>query len=327
MPKHVIRNLRPEDYGAVAKLLNTILSEPTTAEMLKDEEDKIPPGKLHYSEEGMLLGWDRPKWVVENEQDQIIAYAIAWRAPWAEPGELAFTLVVDPDRCSEGVGTALYNTIHHWAEEVRASRLVTSIRESDSRALTFAQQREYVQERHLFESVLDLSSFDGEPLYQSIEEAKQKGIQFTTLAEEPGEPNERKLHELYEITSKDIPGYSGSYPWFEEWKKWSIEQNGVRPEWIHIAKDGDRYIGVATLQQNEQTRAMYHEFTGVHPEYRGRHIALALKMLAIRTAQAYGVPYLRTHNDSLNGPMLRVNRDLLGFTGEPGLFKMVRELS
>lgn len=100
----------------------------------------------------------------------------------------------------------------------------------------------------------------------------------------------------------------------------------MRPEWIHIAKDGDRYVGVVTLKQNEQTQAMYHEYTGVLREYRGRRIALALKMLGVQTALACGVPYLRTHNDSMNGPMLRVNRDLIGFRAESGHYKMVREL-
>jgi len=71
---------------------------------------------------------------------------------------------------------------------------------------------------------------------------------------------------------------------------------------------------------------MYHEYTGVLREYRGRRIALALKMLGLRTAAACNVPYMRTHNDSMNAPMLRINRDLLGFRAEPGQYKLVLEL-
>lgn len=187
-------------------------------------------------------------------------------------------------------------------------------------------RRGYAKERHTFESVLDLAAFDRHRLFDAIHEAKQAGIQFVTLAEEPGEASERKLYELYKSTHFDIPGYAEDFPWFEEWRKWSIAQAGVRPEWIHIAKDGDRYVGVVTLLQNDQTQAMYQEYTGVLREYRGRGIALALKMLGVQTALACGVPYLRTHNDSMNGPMLRINRDRIGFRAEPGLYKMVREL-
>lgn len=327
MTKCLIRKLQqPDDFAAVAPLLNLIWSEPTTAEQLNEDEYKIPPGKLHYNEEGQLMGWDRPKWVAEDEHGKVVAYAIAWRAPWTEPGSLIYTLVVDPAFRRNGVGNALYNTLLQWAVEVKASRLIGFMKETDERSLAFAEGRNHVKERHSFESVLDLASFDGGTLVESIKEAERTGIQFITLADEPGEASERKLHELYKITHPDIPGYSGDFPWFEEWKKWSIEQNGVRPEWIHIAKDGDRYIGVVTLQQNEQTRAMYHEYTGVLPEYRGRRIALALKMLGVQTAHACGVPYLKTHNDSMNGPMLRINRDLIGFRAEPGSYKMVCEL-
>lgn len=89
---------RPYDFTEVAPLLNFILSEPTTAELLKEEEDKIPPGKLHYNEEGKLTGWDRPKWVAENEDGLVIGYAHAWRAPWSEPGTLLQTVVVHPEK-------------------------------------------------------------------------------------------------------------------------------------------------------------------------------------------------------------------------------------
>lgn len=328
MTNFVIRRMRqPDDYMAVASLLNVILSEPTTAERLKEDEDKIPPGELHYNDEGKLMGWDRPKWVVEDEYGQVIAYAIAWRAPWIEAGVLIHTVVVQPESRGNGVGRALYAALHQWALDVKASRLVDYIRDTDEESVTFAERRGYKKERHSFESVLDLESYDGGELYNSINEVERAGIQFVTLGEEPGEASERKLYELYKVTHPDIPGNSDSFPRFEEWKKWSIEQAGVRPEWIHIAKDGDRYIGVVTLQQNDQTLAMYHEYTGVLVEYRGRHIARALKMLAVQTARACGVPYLRTHNDSMNVPMLRINRDLIGFRAEPGNYKMVRELS
>lgn len=328
MKDHVIRKFRyPDDFTAAAALLNLIVSEPTTAERLQEEEDKIPPGQLHDNEEGELMGWDRPKWVVEDEHGQVVAYAIAWRAPWTEAGSLHHTVIVHPDVRGNGIGSALYNTLVEWALEVKASRLIDYMRQADERSIAYAERRGYVKERLTFESVLDLRSFEvDEQLNASIKEAERTGIRFVTLSEEPGEENERKLHELYKVTHADIPGYSGDFPWFEEWKKWNIELPGIRPEWIHIAKDGDRYVGVVSLQYNEQTQAMYNEYTGVLPEYRGRRIALSLKLLGVQSALANGAPYLKTHNDSMNAPMLYINRDLIGFRAEPGIYKMVRDL-
>jgi GNAT superfamily N-acetyltransferase len=225
VPKFVIRRMRqPDDFVAVASLLNMIWSEPTTAERLKEDVDKIPPGKLHYNEEGELMGWDRPQWVAEDEHGQVVAYAIAWRASWTETGALIHTIVVHSESRGNGVGRALYAELHQWAVDVKASRLIDFMRETDERSAAFAERRGYLKERHTFESVLDLESFDGGELYNSIIEAERAGIRFVTLGEEPGEASERKLYELYKVTQPDIPGYSGSFPWFEEWKKWSIEQ-------------------------------------------------------------------------------------------------------
>lgn len=326
LSNYTIRRFGREDFQAAAALLSLIWSEPVTAKQLQEEEESIPPGQLHYDEEGRLMGWDRPKWVAVNGEGEVIGYAIAWRAPWNEPGSLNVTLVVHPDERGRGAGRALSREVREWACLVKASRLVCFMRENDGASLAFAERRGYLLERHTFESVLDLSSFTDQALLPSIRSAESSGIMFVTLKDEPGEAQERKLHELYRIAHQDIPGYNEDFPWFEEWKKWNINMAGVRPEYVHIAKDGDRYVGVVTLQQNEQTQAMYHQFTGVLPEYRGRRIGLALKLLAIQTARAAGVPYLRTHNDSLNGPMLRINRDLLGYQAVPGNFKMVCSL-
>jgi GNAT superfamily N-acetyltransferase len=322
----LIRSIRtPDDYEAVASLINFIASEPVSAKQLLEDELKIPPGQLHYNEDGYLMGWDRPKWVAEDERGEVIAYGIAWRAPWTEPGALSHTVIVHPDVRSRGVGTALYNTMCQWVNEVKASRLIDYIRESDEVSLSYAARRGYEVERHTFESVLDIADFNRHDLFDTISTVEHAGIQLVTLADEPGEESEIKLYELYKETSPDIPGYTGDYPDFHEWKKWNIGQPGTDPAWIHIAKEGDTYIGVATLVQNEQTRAMYHEYTGVRKAYRERHIALALKLISIQTARKVGAPYLRTHNDSMNVPMLRINRDLLGFRAEPGNFKVVRE--
>ncbi|WP_276353664.1 GNAT family N-acetyltransferase [Cohnella caldifontis] len=113
-----IRRLRdPDDYEAAANLLNFVGSEPTTGERLKEVEDQIPPGRLHYDEEGRLMGWDRPKWVAEDEKGQVVGYAIAWRAPWTAPGELVHTVVIHPDRRGDGIGGALYGAVYQWLSE------------------------------------------------------------------------------------------------------------------------------------------------------------------------------------------------------------------
>jgi RimJ/RimL family protein N-acetyltransferase len=65
--------------------------------------------------------------------------------------------------------------------------------------------------------------------------------------------------------------------------------------------------------------------TGVDRMYRGRKIALALKLLAIRWAIEKGASCIVTDNDSQNAPMLAINRKL-GYVPRPGIFRLTRQL-
>lgn len=66
--------------------------------------------------------------------------------------------------------------------------------------------------------------------------------------------------------------------------------------------------------------------TGVDREYRGRGIALALKLLTIRRSRALGATYLRTNNDSENAPILHINRKL-GFQPIPGYYRCLKTMT
>ena len=56
--------------------------------------------------------------------------------------------------------------------------------------------------------------------------------------------------------------------------------------------------------------------TGTHPDYRGRGIAFALKLLTIDYARQHGIREIRTQNDTRNEPMLHINQSV-GFVTEP----------
>jgi RimJ/RimL family protein N-acetyltransferase len=51
-------------------------------------------------------------------------------------------------------------------------------------------------------------------------------------------------------------------------------------------------------------------FTGTLREYRGRGLALAVKLATTRWAAEHGITQISTDNDETNAPMLAINRRL-----------------
>jgi GNAT superfamily N-acetyltransferase len=127
---------------------------------------------------------------------------------------------------------------------------------------------------------------------------------------------------LERAVARDIPGGSeSSIRPFEAFLKQFCDAPGYRADLQFIAADGDAWIGLALTEVMPETHALYNNTTGVLPAWRGRGIAQALKLLAVRAAGQRGIAYLRTNNDSENAAMLAVNRKL-GYRPEPGYYRM-----
>ncbi|MBT2293368.1 GNAT family N-acetyltransferase [Paenibacillus albidus] len=324
-----LRELRlPEDYTALAALLNTDWSEPTTAEQLEEEDAKLyKVGHTYKDEEGRIAGYDRSRRVAVTPKGEIVGYVTTWRAPWTAPGHLNQTLLVDVNSRKQGVGQLLLHHALEWSRLLGADTLVTQTWDDSPESLRFAERNGFVKERHTFQSVVEIGKVDwvaigGEEAIQSME---RQGLRFTTLAEEQGADSEQKIYELYKQTLVDIPGFTGDVPVIGEWRKWYLQVDGYAPERVIIVADGDTYLGVSNVLYNPQTNGMYHEYTGVSRDYRGNGIAYGLKVQAISLARQQGAAYIRTDNDSTNAPILHINRRL-GYEPLRGSYRMVGEV-
>jgi GNAT superfamily N-acetyltransferase len=324
----VLRSLRlPDEYEALAELLNRHWSEPTTAKRLQEDDAKMfEVGHTYVDENGLLAGYDRTRRVAVTEQDVIVGYVWSWRAPWTEPGYLNNTLIVAEANREQGIGQLLHRHIMDWGTNLGASKLVTEIWDDNSEALRFAERRGFKIERQAYQSMLKLDRTDLTYIHDdTLDALEREGLRFTTLADEHGENSEQKLYELYKETLVDIPGYTGDVPIIDEWRKWYLMADGYAPEQVIIATYGDKYIGVTNVLHNQQTNGMYHEYTGVSRAYRGRKVALALKVKAILLAKQLNADYIRTDNDSTNKPILWINRKL-GYEPLRGSYRLLATL-
>ena len=199
------------------------------------------------------------------------------------------------------------------------------MRDNDPGSLRFAERYGFQKRRHIFESRLTLATFDTGRFAGARERAEASGVRFFSLADlGDSEEAQRRLHAINAAWSHDVPGREGDFMPFEQFRKTVCSASWYRPDGQIVAAAGDTWVGMAAVGYFANTNSMYNMFTGVDPAWRGRGIALALKLLAIDCARRYGADYITTNNDSENAPMLAVNRKL-GYQPEPGFYQMLRQ--
>jgi GNAT superfamily N-acetyltransferase len=159
-------------------------------------------------------------------------------------------------------------------------------------------------------------AFDEAPFAAVVERVAQSGITFLGFMGRPPEPYLRGFWAVDNATTHDVPGYGdATLPTYERWLA-DVEPYFPR-SYVQFALDGDEVIGISTLEISADGTAANTGMTGVLREYRGRNIALALKLQTIAEAKRLGLKLMRTNNDPDNPPMLAVNRKL-GYVFIPG---------
>jgi GNAT superfamily N-acetyltransferase len=315
MSAHIhLQPLNPQtDFPRIAELRNTADPVPVNARLLQEWERQNPQGQIRH------------RMVAMEESGQIIGYNDAGRDPWMQAGLFDLHLLVDPAWRNQGIGALLYQDALQFSREQGATKLQGQARDNCDAYLRFAQARGFQVTRHAFESTIDLATFDEGCFAGHIEAIEATGIRFFTLADVGNTLEaQQRLHSLNARLVEDIPGNQGWLS-FEEFLAEVCAASWYRADGQIVAADGDAWVGMAAVGYFEATQSMYNMMTGVEQAYRGRGIALALKLLSIRCARSYQAMYIRTHNDSENAPMLAVNRKL-GYQPQPGLYRVALDL-
>jgi GNAT superfamily N-acetyltransferase len=255
----------------------------------------------------------------------IIGYAIAAHFGGMLPGRFYTWVTTSAEWRGQGIGHQLYESALQIVAEHGGDCLESEVEEADAAGRRFAEQLGFEITGHLFGSTLDLATFDESPFSHIVPAVEASGIRFTSLAEEDTPAMRRQLHEVNYRTVLDIPGREGTFFSFEEFSQMVFDSSWYRPGGQILALDGATAVGLAAVAFYPDTGLAYHNMTGVDSAYRGRKIAQALKLLAIRFGRQIGATHMRTHNDSRNAPMLAINGKL-GYRPEPGKFRLAKYL-
>jgi len=309
-----LRPLNLETDAARYAELGTIVSpKPITVERVREWEEQFPHDGI------------RQCIVALDANGGIIGCNSAAHVPYMLPHSFWIEVIVLPDFCGAGLARA-GTTTRSSLREPKARR-AWNVKCATTIAIgSSSRKRAVFKLTATFESSLDLARFDEARFAGVIEAEQAQDIRFCTLADAGNtEANQRKLYELNKRNALDIPGSEGTFPRFEDFSKFVFGASWFRAEGQILAADGERWVGLSAVGYFANTYSTYNMHTGVLREYRGRKIALALKLLAIRRSREWGAVYLRTNDDSQNAPILAINGKL-GYKPQPGYFRCVKRL-
>ncbi|MEV6827961.1 GNAT family N-acetyltransferase [Amycolatopsis sp. NPDC051102] len=109
------------------------------------------------------------------------------------------------------------------------------------------------------------------------------------------------------MCAADIPG-RGPFYTYDEYVAQRIEVPSFTPDGVFVALRGGDWIGMSATSLRPEYA--FSDMTGVLAAHRGRHLSLALKLLAVRFVRAAGHRRLVACHHAANIAAIMMNRRL-----------------
>jgi len=301
----------PDDFERIAAIGSTAFWSPLTVEaMLSAEAEGFSPGGI------------RLRLVATTEGGLVVGYGTVWRRGFDEPGWFMTRVVVDADFRRQGIGTALLSRLEAFARENGATHFESRLKDTDPGWVLFAEARGYTVEGHHLGAKLAVGAFDETPHAAVIDRLGAEGVRFLSMNGPQSDALERSVYELNVLSNRDEPGCENEpFPPFADWRKNMLENPHIPLECFVVAAEGEKALALTFHEWVGTTGNLHTSFTGVAREARGRGLAMAVKLLAVRGAKQLGASWILTGSDSRNEPMLHLNQKL-GYVAMPGMYRV-----
>ena len=197
-----VRPYQLDDLSAVVALNN-----------LMEPEYPQTETEFRWGEENREARIRHARWVALCGEELVGVGVYGQSAGMYHPTRFYVEVGVQPDKRSQGIGGALYNTVTGALEEFEPTVLCTCVRETRPESLQFVARRGYLETMREWESRLDVTAFDPEPFEEHQDRFAAGGIQIRTVAELESDPDRNeKLYHLENALEEDVPSVYAATP-------------------------------------------------------------------------------------------------------------------
>ena len=296
-----LRDYTPDDYSDLADIQNANFPD-----MPAVVEDYVETDTHLLKDERSVF----TRQVVEID-NRVVGYFQYLRDVWNfDPYKFRVTVRLHPDYQKQGIGTYLVEQLTKCLEPYNPTVIYATVREYHPHGLAFAEKYEFSEAERSSESWLTLADFDPS-VYGDVETRLLKeGVEiksYNDLAPIYSDLDKR-LYDLFQAIEPDIPGDEPHQePGFEAWYNDYLMHPRLAKDAFKIAVHGDELVGLSNLWTDLASDMLYTDLTGVRREYRGKGIAVALKLAVIKWALTNGNSVIKTQNGVSNAGMLSIN--------------------
>jgi len=317
-----LKEFVPSEYERLAEARNSRFPDhPLSAQELRSFDDNLDKTKYYHQRYSCF----------DKQSGKIVGFGTIGHIPWMfNPKRYNGNALVDRAFENRGAGQFLYENIMRYLSDLHASEVWSFAKEDMPVSLAFLNKRGFVERFRSWESRLDPRSVDISKFQEYTEKASRGGVEISSLSTEVKvDPDGyRKLYELSQMLMGDMPMPEPYTPVpYEQWLSFDMKDPGLIPEAYAIAKAGNSYVGLSTVRRlDKEPRGLAQLLTGVRREYRGKGVALAMKIKVIEWAQKNGYEQIKTENATTNAAMLGINIKL-GFKREVGWIAFSKSLA
>jgi GNAT superfamily N-acetyltransferase len=251
--------------------------------------------------------------LVVEHRGRFVAFGELWVSDWGEVIHHAAFVNVAVERGSRrrGLGTRLALQLETFGRDRGIRKLVGyAITDDFEGAEPFLHRFGYREVEREQTSVQEPATVDRSALPRLRRELQAQGIDVVAFSAIDSPENRHRLHQAATEMEDDVPSlFDWVLPGFPVFEARWFQRPGSLPDAIFVARDGDRIVGISSLERRPDGD-MDVGLTGTARTHRRRGIARVLKLTATEYAAAHGVARVHTGNATVNEGMLSLNQSL-----------------